>query len=88
MIKTKVIDIQDVYCYTVIDSNNNRYELNIEFYDINKLNAGDSIYFPKRLLVNNGVYSFGKIKDSNNSLEDYIVVLTNNKKIYLQRYYG
>ena len=46
------------------------------------------IYFPKRILVNNGVYSFGKIKDTNNTLDDYIVVVASGKKVYLQRYYG
>ena len=88
MIKTKIIDIRDSYYYTVIDSNNNKYELNIEFYDINKPNVGDVIYFSKRILVNNGVYSFGKIKDTNNTLDDYIVAILNGKKFYLQRYYG
>lgn len=88
MIKTNIIDIRDIYYYIVIDSDNNKYELNIEFYDINKPNVGDIIYFPKRILVNNGVYSFGMIKDTNNTLDDYIVVILNGKKIYLQRYYG
>lgn len=88
MIKTNIIDIRDIYYYIVIDSDNNKYELNIEFYDINKPNVGDIIYSPKRILVNNGVYSFGKIKDTNNTLDDYIVVVLNGKKIYLQRYYG
>lgn len=88
MIKTKIIDIKDIYYYTVIDSDNNKYELNIEFYDINKPNVGDILYFPKRILVNNGVYSFGKIKNTNNTLDDYIVVVLDGKKFYLQRYYG
>ena len=88
MIKTNIIDIRDIYYYTVIDSNNNKYELNIEFYDINIPNIGDILYFPKRILVNNGVYSFGMIKDTNNTLDDYIVVILNGKKFYLQRYYG
>lgn len=88
MIKTNIIDIKDIYYYIVIDSDNNKYELNIEFYDINKPNVGDILYFPKRILVNKGVYSFGKIKDTNNTLDDYIVVVLNGKKFYLQRYYG
>ena len=87
MIKTNIIDIKDIYYYIVIDSDNNKYELNIEFYDINKPNVGAIIYFPKRILVNNGVYSFGKIKDTNNTLDDYIVVVASGKKVYLQRYY-
>ena len=41
MIKINIIDIKDIYYYIVIDSDNNKYELNIEFYDINKPNVGD-----------------------------------------------
>lgn len=88
MIKTEILNINN-YDYILSDGNNN-YNLNLEFYDLdNKLNIGDIIYIPSKLLINNGVYSYGKIngKENNNTNEN-IKIITNNKEIYLQRYYG
>ena len=88
MIKTEIISINN-YDYILSDGNNN-YNLNLEFYNLdNKLNIGDIIYIPSKLLVKNGVYTYGKIKDKKyKNIDEYIKIISNNKEIYLQRYYG
>ena len=88
MIKTVIISINN-YDYVLSDGKNN-YNLNFEFYDLdNKLNIGDIIYIPKKLLVNNSVYTYGKINENKKeNTDEYIKIINNNKEIYLQRYYG
>ena len=88
MIKTKIISINN-YDYVLSDGKNN-YNLNLEFYDLdNKLNIGDIIYIPKKLLKDNSVYTYGKInEDKKENTDEYIKIISNNKEIYLQRYYG
>ena len=88
MIKTEILNI-DSYDYILSDGINN-YKLNLEFYDLdNKLNIGDTMYIPKKLLINNGVYTYGKINENKKeNIDEYIKIISNNKEIYLQRYYG
>ena len=88
MIKTEIISINN-YDYVLSDGKNN-YNLNLEFYDLDyKLNIGDIIYIPKKLLVNNSVYTYGKINENKKeNTDEYIKIISNNKEIYLQRYYG
>ena len=88
MIKTEIISINN-YDYILSDGNSN-YHLNLEFYDLdNKLNIGNIIYIPKKLLKNNSVYTYGKINENKKeNTDEYIKVISNNKEIYLQRYYG
>ena len=88
MIKTEIISINN-YDYVLSDGIDN-YNLNLEFYDLdNKLNIGDIIYIPKELLKDNNIYTYGKInKDKKENDDEYIKIISNNKEIYLQRYYG
>ena len=88
MIKTEIISINN-YDYVLSDGIDN-YNLNLEFYDLdNKLNIGDIIYIPKKLLKDNSVYTYGKINKTKKENDDeYIKIISNNKEIYLQRYYG
>ena len=88
MIKTNILSINN-YDYVLSDGNNS-YNLNLEFYDLdNKLNIGDIIYIPSKLLKNNSVYTYGKINENKKeNTDEYIKIISNNKEIYLQRYYG
>ena len=88
MIKTEIININN-YDYILSDGNSN-YNLNLEFYDLdNKLNIGNIIYIPKKLLKNNSVYTYGKINENKKeNIDEYIKIISNNKEIFLQRYYG
>ena len=92
-----IIEKVDDYKYFLKDSDMNEYILNMEFYDIDKLpGVGDKINIHKNMVnnLNNYLYSFGSVdatygKNVDDLLdEDIIVLLMNNKKIYLKRFYG
>lgn len=77
----------DNYNYTLKDEYNNIYNLNIEIYD-NELKVNDLIHISDRLIKENTLLSFGPIKKEISNKEDLLVVFRNNKKYYLERYYG
>ena len=92
-----VIERVNDYEYFLKDSDMNEYILNMEFYDIDKLpSVGDKINMHKNMINNldNYLYVFGSVdglygKKIDNLLdEDVIVLLIDNKKIYLKRFYG
>ena len=78
---------KDNYNYTLKDEYNNTYNLNIEIYD-NELKDNDLIYISDRLIKENTLLSFGPIKKETYNKEELLVVLRNNEKYYLERYYG
>ena len=92
-----IIESIDGYNYILKDSNNESYNINIEFYDIDVLpKEGDIIYINNKLLnkINNNVVSFGKLdgiygrKITDENDEDVIGLSIHDKVIYLKRYYG
>ena len=92
-----IIESIDGYNYILKDSNNESYNINIEFYDIDVLpKVGDKIYINNKLLnkINNNVVSFGKLdgiygrKITDENDEDVIGISIHDKVIYLKRYYG
>ena len=99
MKKLKIIN-KDNYLYTLEDKEKNKYELNIEFQDIDTIpNIDDHIYISEKLLNNNynednNIYTFGKldskygktIETENNP--DVIRIDTKGQSIYLKRLYG
>ncbi len=95
MIKLIIEDIVD-YDYFLKDKEDNKYRFNIQFYDLDtKPKVGDSLFVHEKLLDDvNCVFSFGPIdgkygKDiiSSNDI-DIVVLVIDDKKIYLKRYYG
>ena len=93
MKKCKIEKINNYY-YSLKDNHNNKYEINIEFYDINdKICVGDTIYINEKLLKEN-ILNFGLIdsiygrKIDNFNDIDIIVLETKRKKLYLKRIYG
>lgn len=93
MKKLKIEEI-DNYNYSLKDSDNNYYNINIEFYDIlDKVDIGDVLYMDEKLLKEK-ILNFGlldsmhgrKINDSNDI--DIAILEINDKKIYLKRIYG
>ena len=99
MIKLK-IENQNKYIYNLMDKNNNRYELNLEFNDIEeKPQIGDYIYISAELLNPKYAgystsYTFGKLENKygkeNIEIDDIDVIKVKTKKleIYLKRLYG
>lgn len=99
MIKLKIIS-KDNYTYKLEDEKNNKYDLNLEFFDIETTpKVGDYIHISAELLNPKYAgystsYTFGKLENeygkSDISLTDIdvIKVVANNLEIYLKRLYG
>lgn len=96
MIRLRIKEINNSL-YVLEDINNNVYELTIYFYDIdNKVKVNDYLYMQEKLLskinhsiINLGVLDsiYGKVIEEITD-EDLVILITNNKNIYLKRYYG
>ena len=83
----------DKYNYELSD-NNNKYNINIEFYDIPNPEDIDKIYIHEDLLKNK-MLSFGLLDDKSGRVikseddEDLIMLfMKNGKKVVLKRLYG
>ena len=96
MIRLKIKEINN-NLYILEDINNNTYELTIYFYDINEqVRVNDYLYIQEKLLrkINHSIISLGVLDSMYGNVieditdEDLVILITNNKKIYLKRYYG
>lgn len=96
MIRLKIKEINNSL-YVLEDINNNVYELTIYFYDIdNKAQVNDYLYMQEKLLskINHSIISLGVLDSMYGKVieeitdEDLVILITNNKNIYLKRYYG
>ena len=96
MIRLKIKEINKSL-YVLEDINNNIYELTIYFYDIDdKAQVNDYLYMQEKLLskINHSVISLGVLDSIYGKVieeitdEDLVILITNNKNIYLKRYYG
>lgn len=83
-----VINNKDEYCNYVLEGNNSRYEININFMGIDEPKVGDYIYIPERVLKEKISLNYGKIEDNNVKEEELMLLIRDNDKIYLQRFYG
>ena len=88
--KKLFIKSKDEYSnYILEDNKNNIYEANINFIDIESPIIGASIFIPEKVLEEKVSLNYGKIEDITNTNEDeLIIIIQNNKKLYLQRFYG
>jgi len=89
MLKLVIKDKNEYANYVLEDKNNKSYEVNINFMEVTLPNVGDYIYIPEKVLQEKVSLNYGLI-DSTNDIneEELIVIVSNNKKIYLQRFYG
>ncbi|MDO4963300.1 MAG: hypothetical protein Q4E75_04300 [bacterium] len=85
--KKLLISDVDSFKYELKDENNNIYNCNFEFFDLN-VNKGDIIYLSEEILSYPMLYCFGKIRDEKTDEKDIIKLVCSGKGIYLQRYYG
>ena len=96
-----IVQEKDNYCnYILEDDNGNKYKVFIELMNTEiVLDIGDIIYMHKELLDRDykeysRMYTFGSLgtkysRDINkDNYVDVIVIYKDNKKYYLQRYYG
>ena len=94
--KKLMIIKKDRYVYTLKDTDNNMYQFNIEFYNIEKNpEVGDYLFMSEKILQeNNSVLSFDCIESEygrklkNATDDDIVVLMINEEKIYLKRVYG
>ena len=88
--KKLFIKSKDEYSnYILEDNKNNIYEANINFIDIESPIIGTSIFIPEKVLEEKVSLNYGEIEDITNINEDeLIIIIQNNKKLYLQRFYG
>lgn len=93
MIKLKIKKI-DNFKYYLNDDNNKEYELKIEFHDIDEPKVNDYILLDESLLNIDYLLAFGSLKSSyghtikSSQDKDVIVIISDNKEIFLKRLYG
>ena len=92
----KKLEIKNInnYEYSLKDEFGNDYNITIEFHSLNELpSINDCIYISNKLLREKMI-SLGPIGSKygrniiNENDTDIVVLIKNNEKIYLQRYYG
>ena len=94
--KKLIIANKDNYEYTLKDVNNNEYQLNIEFYNIERNpEVGDYLFISEKTLQENNTFlnfdvlesEYGRKIESAND-DDIVVLIVSGEKIYLKRVYG
>ena len=84
-----VIKNKDEYSNYVLEGNNETYDVNINFMNVELPAIGDYLYIPEKVLKEKVSLNYGIIENSNNiDEEELMVIVKNNNKIYLQRLYG
>ena len=89
-----VINKIDNYNYELQDKDDNIYNINMEFYDLEKtVQVGDVLYMDEDLLKEK-ILNFGSLNNecgkviTDSSDKDIIVLVINNEKNYIKRIYG
>ena len=94
--KKLLITKKDNYKYTLKDIDNNEYQFNIEFYNIEKNpKVGDYLYVSEKILQENNAFlnfdslesEYGRKIESAND-DDIVALIVSGEKIYLKRVYG
>ncbi len=89
MIKLMIKNKDEYSNYVLEDNHNKIYEVNINFIGVELPTIGDYIYIPEKVLKEKVSLNYGTIdKRSNIEEKELMLLVGNNKKIYLQRYYG
>ena len=89
MIKLRIIKSDEYSNYVLEDNYNKKYEVNINFMGIDKPSIGTIIYIQEEVLKENVSLNYGLVDNTFNINENELIVLVNNdKKTYLQRFYG
>ncbi len=84
-----VMKSKDEYCNYILEGNDKIYDVNINFMGVELPVVGDYIYISEKVLKEKVSLNYGLIDNENNTNENELMILVNNnKKIYLQRYYG
>ena len=77
------------YDYILIDENNKKYVINIEFYSKYKPQVNDIVYLDDSILEEVNLYAYDEVYGIRDiDIIDIIKVVSNNKEYYFQRRYG
>ena len=88
MKKVIIKEIND-YNYTLVDSDNNKYIKNMEFYSTYKPVINDVIYLDEKILREINLFAFDELYAIDKiKLENYIKVVHEDKEYYFQRRFG
>lgn len=88
MKKLKIIEKDNYSNYILESTSGKKYEININFMEF-KPSMGSYIYIEESLLKEKVSLNFGIVESSENiKEEELIVIVDNDSKIYLQRFYG
>ena len=94
--KKLLITKKDNYEHTLKDIENNEYQFNIEFYNIeNNPEVGDYLFISEKILQENNAFlnfdslesEYGRKIESAND-DDIVALIVRREKIYLKRVYG
>ena len=89
MIELTLIQTDEYANYVLKDNDDKTYELNINFIGIEKPKIGTNIYIQKSVIEENVSLNYGLVDNDNKPNEDELIVIsTDGKQQYLQRYYG
>lgn len=88
MIKLIIKERDEYSNYVLEDINNKYYEVNINFMGIKLPNIGDYIFLDESVLKEKVSLNYGLIDGSVNTTDGLMLLVSDNKKIYLQRFYG
>lgn len=89
MIKTTIIKTDEYANYLLQDTYGKIYDVNINFMGIEKPKVGATIYLNKNVLDENVSLNYGLIIEEELKEESELIVLNKDeKRLYLQRFYG
>ena len=88
MIKLEIINNDQYSNYILRDSKGVLFDININFMNMKKPTIGSVLYMNKELLEENVSLNFGRLTNNKIKEDELIILEVDNKKIYLERFYG
>ena len=88
MIKLKIVENDGYANYTVEDNDGKKYEVNINFMNMEKPKVGTIIYIDESVLAENVSLNYGKPDGDLVEEKELMIVVQGEEKTYLKRYYG
>lgn len=88
MIILKVVEKDEYANYILKDNDGKKYEVNINFMNMEKPKVGTIIYIDELVLAENVSLNYGKPDGDLTEEKELMIIVQGEEKIYLKRYYG
>ena len=88
MIKLKIVEKDEYANYILEDNEGKKYEVNINFMNLEKPKVGTIIYIDESVLAENVSLNYGKPDGDLTEEKELMIITYGGEKIYLKRYYG